>query len=92
MSERRMTRPEVRAVLVAALRELRPELAGVPISGDEHLAADLGLDSVARVELLVMLEEAFGVEDEVDPRIFVTPSTLDELVEQIAVTEQVVLR
>ncbi|MFE9368331.1 phosphopantetheine-binding protein [Streptomyces sp. NPDC006711] len=89
MSDRRMSRTAVRAVLVDAVRELKPEFAGLALTGDEHLSADLGLDSVARVELLVVLEEEFGIEDEVDPRIFMTPATINALVEQIVVTEDV---
>ncbi|MGW4797384.1 acyl carrier protein [Nonomuraea sp. NPDC004297] len=73
-------------VLVAAVRGIRPELTG-PISGEEHIAAELGLDSIARVELLLALEEAFGMEEEVDPRIFMTPPTLNSLVEQICVAQ-----
>ncbi|MER0446495.1 phosphopantetheine-binding protein [Streptomyces sp. Edi4] len=89
MSDRRMSRTAVRAVLVDAVRELKPEFAELALTGDEHLSAELGLDSVARVELLVVLEEEFGIEDEVDPRIFMTPATINALVEQIVVTEDV---
>lgn len=84
-----MSRTAVRAVLVDAVRELKPEFAELALTGDEHLSAELGLDSVARVELLVVLEEEFGIEDEVDPRIFMTPATINALVEQIVVTEDV---
>lgn len=84
-----MSRAAVRAVLVDAVRELKPEFAELALTGDEHLSAELGLDSVARVELLVVLEEEFGIEDEVDPRIFMTPATINALVEQIVVTEDV---
>ncbi|MGW2231584.1 acyl carrier protein [Streptomyces formicae] len=84
-----MSRSAVLAVLVAAVREVRPEFAGARITGDEHLGGELGLDSVARVELLVSVEDTFGIEDEVDPRIFMTPRTLNELVEQIVVAEDV---
>ncbi|MFF1378739.1 acyl carrier protein [Streptomyces sp. NPDC058308] len=82
-----MSSSEIRAVLVDAVRELRPEFAELQFTGDEHLSAELGLDSVARVELLVALEEEFGIEDEVDPRIFMTPATMNALVEQLATTE-----
>ncbi|MFE9404934.1 phosphopantetheine-binding protein [Streptomyces sp. NPDC006530] len=84
-----MTRSEVRTVLLDAVRELRPEFAGLRLTGDEHLGAELGLDSVARVELLVVLEEEFGIEDEVDPRIFMTPATVNALVDQLVVAEGV---
>ncbi|AYG78356.1 hypothetical protein DWB77_00463 [Streptomyces hundungensis] len=84
-----MTRSEVRTVLLDAVRELRPEFAGLRLTGNEHLGAELGLDSVARVELLVVLEEEFGIEDEVDPRIFMTPATVNALVDQIVVAEGV---
>jgi acyl carrier protein len=73
-------------VLVAAVRRMLPELTG-PINGEEHIAAELGLDSIGRVELLLALEEAFGMEEEVDPRIFMTPPTLNGLVEQICVSQ-----
>lgn len=84
-----MGRTEVLAVLVAALRDLRPEFADLTFTGEEHLVAELGLDSVARVELLVAVEDAFDLEDEVDPRIFMTPATLNELVERVVVAEDV---
>jgi acyl carrier protein len=72
-------------VLVGAVRKLRRELAEVPISGDEHITAEPGLDSVDRVELLIAVEEALGVEDEVDPRMFMSPPTINDLVNQIMV-------
>ncbi|WP_192809622.1 acyl carrier protein [Actinomadura rudentiformis] len=90
MGDRRLSRDEVHAVLVTAVREMRPALAGTSLSGDEHLIAELGIDSVDRVELLIALEEAFEVEDEVDPRIFMTPMTINDLVDQIVVAEPAV--
>lgn len=78
-----MSSEAVRAVLVEAVIRIRPELAGVAISGAEHLTADWGLDSVYRMELLIAVEEAFGIEDEVDPRVFMSPSTINDLVHQI---------
>ncbi|MDX3109239.1 acyl carrier protein [Nonomuraea angiospora] len=86
MSARETNSQAILEVLVAAVRSMRPELTG-PISGEEHIAAELGLDSIDRVELLLALEEAFGMEDEVDPRIFMTPPTLSGLVEQICVSQ-----
>lgn len=85
MSARETNSQAILEVLVAAVRSMRPELTG-PISGEEHIAAELGLDSIDRVELLLALEEAFGLEEEVDPRIFMTPPTLNGLVEQICVS------
>ncbi|MFI0451550.1 acyl carrier protein [Actinomadura sp. 6N118] len=90
MGDRRLSRDEVHAVLITAVREVRPALAGASLSGDEHLVAELGIDSVERVELLIALEEAFEVEDEVDPRIFMTPRTINELVERIVIVEPAV--
>jgi acyl carrier protein len=78
-------RSHVYSVLVAGIRLIRPDLAERPISGDEHLVAELGLDSIARVELLVAVEEQFHIEDEIDPRIFLAPVTLNDLVDQIVV-------
>ncbi|MFI6642481.1 acyl carrier protein [Streptomyces sp. NPDC050504] len=82
-----MNSTEVRAVLLEAVRDLRPELADLPLTGDEHLGSELGVDSVGRVELLISVEEAFDIEGEVDPRIFMTPPTVNDLVKQIVVTE-----
>ncbi|MEV0648272.1 acyl carrier protein [Phytomonospora sp. NPDC050363] len=77
----------VRSVLLTAVRAIKPDLAAAPLSGDEHLAAELGVDSVDRMEMLIAVEEAFGVEDEVDPRLFMLPPTINELAARIAVTE-----
>ncbi|MCO6007350.1 phosphopantetheine-binding protein [Actinoallomurus purpureus] len=90
MGDRRLSRDEVRAVLVTAVREVRPALTGTSITGDEHLVGELGIDSVERVELLIALEEALEVEDEVDPRVFMIPMTINDLVDQIVVAEPAV--
>jgi acyl carrier protein len=90
LGDRRLSRDEVHAVLITAVREVRPALAGTSLSCDEHLVAELGIDSVERVELLIALEEAFEVEDEVDPRIFMTPRTINELVDRIVIVEPAV--
>ena len=82
-----MDNESVRAVLVQAVRRIRSDLAQAPISGDEHIAAELGLDSVDRMEMLIAVEEAFGIEEDVDPRIFMIPQTINDLAGRIVVTE-----
>lgn len=77
----------VREVLIRAAMRIRPELSGTPLTGDEHIAAEWGLDSVDRMELLIAVEEAFGIEDEVDPRVFMTPATVNDLTAQIMAAE-----
>ena len=86
------SRPEadyesVRATLLAAVRTIKPGLAQAPLTGDEHLAAELGVDSVDRMEMLIAVEDAFDVEDEVDPRVFMIPPTVNELAARIVVAE-----
>jgi hypothetical protein len=53
------------AELVAIVRnlaaELHPSRAGWPASLDARLEQDYGFDSLARVELLLRVEKAFGV-------------------------------
>ncbi|MCZ7681602.1 MAG: AMP-binding protein [Sandaracinaceae bacterium] len=57
--------PDERALVDVArelFRELRPGArAAVPIGPRSHLERDLGLDSLARVELVARVERAFGV-------------------------------
>ena len=77
----------VRAVLIRAAIGIRPELAEAAITGTEHIAADWGLDSVDRMELLVAVEEAFGIEDEVDPRVFMTLASVNDLADRIVTVE-----
>ncbi|GIG68825.1 acyl carrier protein [Phytomonospora endophytica] len=82
-----MTRERVRAVLMRAAIGIRPELAEAAVTGTEHITADWGLDSVDRMELLVAVEEAFAIEDEVDPRVFMTLATVNDLADRIMVAE-----
>jgi 1-acyl-sn-glycerol-3-phosphate acyltransferase len=50
------------AILEALAKELHPERAGrVRVQRDSHLERDLGIDSLTRVELLLRLEQGFGV-------------------------------
>ena len=53
----------LRAIVEATLRDLHPGAAGLPPVGpDSVLDRDLGLDSLARMELLLRTERAFGVD------------------------------
>jgi acyl carrier protein len=81
-----VSRDEVFDVLVQSLVRFKPALSRQDIGGAESLAADLGLDSFARVELLVMVQEALGLAQQVDPRIFMGARTVDDLVEQLMAT------
>ncbi|MFF7452516.1 MULTISPECIES: phosphopantetheine-binding protein [unclassified Streptomyces] len=81
------SREEVFDALVQNLMQVNPALSPQDISGETSLAADLGLDSFARVELLVLAEEALGLARHVDPRNFIGARTLDDLVEQLMATE-----
>lgn len=50
------------AILEALAKELHPERAGrLQVHHDSSLERDLGIDSLARVELLLRLEQGFGV-------------------------------
>src|SRR5688572_14876731 len=52
---------KVLAVVAAVTREARPHSALPEIALDSSLERDLGLDSLARVELVLRLEREFGV-------------------------------
>jgi acyl carrier protein len=57
------TSPELRAQIV----QLLSDVSAVPVADikdTDHLTADLGMDSVAFMELLGMLDEEFGIEVE----------------------------
>lgn len=82
-----VSRDDVFDVLVQSLVRVKPALSPQDIGGEASLAADLGLDSFARVELLVVVQEALGLAHQVDPRIFMGARTLDDLVEQLMSTE-----
>jgi acyl carrier protein len=81
------SRDEVFDVLVQNLMQVDPALSPQDISGETSLAADLGLDSFARVELLVLAEEALGLSRHVDPRSFIGARTLDDLVDELMAIE-----
>lgn len=50
----------------AFIREVSPVAATLPISAETRLRADLALDSVASLELLSMIDDAFGLEIEIE--------------------------
>lgn len=73
--------------LAAALRdETHPGQRGSPLRQDSHLERDLGLDSLARAELLMRLEREFACR--LSPELLGTAETLaDLLAAVVAVTE-----
>ncbi len=63
--------------------ELRPQqLTGLPITLDSQLMRDLGLDSLARVELLVRIEQHFSVT--LPERIFAEAETPRDLLRAVS--------
>ncbi len=55
--------------LDAQIRRILSDVSAVPadeIHAEDSLAGDLGMDSVASLELLGMLDEAFGIELELE--------------------------
>jgi long-chain acyl-CoA synthetase len=59
------------------------------IKGESNLVSDLGLDSLARVELAMMLEEEFNVE--IDESVITAQTTVSELREIVAAQRKEVL-
>jgi acyl carrier protein len=65
----------------AALRDVIRSLAPEPIGGvlaDDHLTADLGYHSLARVELMFALEDLFGL-DEIPPERATSLATVGDI-------------
>jgi len=57
-----VTAARMQAVVEATLRDLHPAAPGLPpVALDSMLDRDLGLDSLARMELLLRVEREFGV-------------------------------
>jgi acyl carrier protein len=52
---------EVEVVLVEIVLEVTDHLSSEEVTGDKTLRGDLGVDSLSIVELVVALEERFGV-------------------------------
>ncbi|MDP1690669.1 MAG: AMP-binding protein, partial [Burkholderiaceae bacterium] len=62
MSTAAFTEPDLHALVVATLRDLHPGVPGLPVlAATSSLDRDLGLDSLARMELLLRIEAAAGV-------------------------------
>ena len=61
--------------------ELRPHLAEVPVTLDSSLDKDLGLDSLARVEVMVRIERHFGIT--LPEQVFATSETPREILRAI---------
>jgi len=68
----------LRRVLDELRREVHPELAGRPVGPASALDRDLGLDSLARVELLGRVERALGVR--LPERVAIEAETVADLV------------
>lgn len=82
-----MANPDAAAVVLDVVRELlaetRPaEIASRRVHLDSRLEHDLGLDSLARVELLGRVEKAFGVE--LAERVAATAETPRDFLEAVA--------
>lgn len=65
------------ALVDGLLRELHPHARMRPLSLDMALDRDLGLDSLARIELASRVERAFGVE--LPESVFAQAETLRDL-------------
>ncbi len=61
--------------------ELRPHLAKAPVTLDSSLDKDLGLDSLARVEVMVRIERHFGMT--LPEQVFATSETPREILRAI---------
>ncbi|WP_405847039.1 phosphopantetheine-binding protein [Streptomyces sp. NBC_01518] len=73
-------------LLREALRLLEP---GDPLLPDLR-TADFGLDSLAMVELMLGIEESYGIsipDDMVRPQVFSTPETLWKLISELYDTQ-----
>ena len=58
-------------IIGQSLAQHFPHLQGTELSPAMNLKSDLGIDSIALVQVLVLLEEAFGMtldDDDLDPR------------------------
>ncbi|MEV5828470.1 acyl carrier protein [Spirillospora sp. NPDC052242] len=54
--------PEIMPFLVEWVRDWRPDLARAELRGDTRLVEDLGLDSLALLELVASIESRFDVQ------------------------------
>ncbi|WBP86158.1 ACP S-malonyltransferase [Kitasatospora cathayae] len=72
--------------VVAQLRELFAVTLGYPVemvTADADLEADLGIDSLKRVEMLAKVAERFGLGESIEPGRFIARSTLAEVAELV---------
>ncbi|WP_201297032.1 acyl carrier protein [Billgrantia tianxiuensis] len=70
------------ALLETLVRETRPDRSNAaPIDLDSRLDRDLGLDSLARSELLLRVEQAFGIRLPESALLAETPKALLELLQ-----------
>lgn len=54
--------PEIMPFLADWIRDWRPDLAHMELQRDTRLAEDLGIDSLALLELVSSIEDGFGVQ------------------------------
>ncbi len=73
-------------VISAMLRELRPAAQQRPVSLDDRIEHDLGLDSLSRVELVARVERAFGIR--LPEGVALAASTPRDLLDAIATAER----
>lgn len=57
-----MTEEDMRALFVAELTRIAPDLDAADIGDDDHLQNDLGLDSMDILNLVTALHERLGVD------------------------------
>ncbi|MFF2142323.1 acyltransferase domain-containing protein [Kitasatospora sp. NPDC058190] len=72
--------------VVAQLRELFAGTLGYPVemvTADADLEADLGIDSLKRVEMLAKVVERFGLGESIEPGRFIAQSTLADVAELV---------
>ncbi len=75
-----------RESVVSQLRELFAGTLGYPVemvTADADLEADLGIDSLKRVEMLAKVSAQFGLGESIESGRFIAQSTLAEVAELV---------
>jgi acyl carrier protein len=87
LSKRGLTSDDILEGIAAIFHESVSGATGVKIAMDTKLTYDLGLDSLKLVQIMVSIEDKYGIEfdvEDLDPRHIVTISDL------VAVTEKTI--